>query len=174
MTIDQRLEIDKKAYDFRNKVKITTPIDFEKLVKEGLGGTLKDTTKESIPDAQIVRSGDSFVISVNKQKDVWRQRFSIAHEIGHLILDMGYDINSKSFNGGDLNTSFDREGDTQQEYAANEFAAALLMPKDEFRFFVDKNTNNKNMVSIETVADHFNVSIQAALTRGKFLGIFKW
>lgn len=175
MTINKRLEIDQEAYKLRDALKITTPIDFKNLVEKGLGGKLKNANNiEGILDAKIERTGNHFVIYVNESKDEYRQRFSIAHEISHLILDMGYDTNSKSFNDDNSDMSFNREGGTEEEYAANEFAAALLMPKDEFRFCVDNNTNNNNMVSIEEVSKHFQVSVQAVLTRGKFLGIFKW
>lgn len=130
MTISERLEVDKRAYKLREDLKITTPIDFKKLVETSLGGKLKKVNNiEGISDSKIERRYNHFVILINESKDEYRQRFSIAHEISHLIIDMGYNIDSKSFNSVDSDMSFNREGRTEEEFIANEFTAALLMPK---------------------------------------------
>ena len=47
------------------------------------------------------------------------------------------------------------------------------MPKDEFIQVAGNNLNN-NQYSLSPIAEHFQVSMDAALNRGKWLGIFEW
>jgi Zn-dependent peptidase ImmA (M78 family) len=80
----------------------------------------------------LISKGGSTVIAVQETDSLSRQRFTIAHEIGHFHLrhqfepgehvhvDRGHLItprNSRSSTGGDL-----------KEIEANQFAACLLMP----------------------------------------------
>lgn len=81
---------------------------------------------ENFAGMLIVRNGH-YVIAVNSNNHPNRQRFTIAHECGHLLLDheMGAHIdetfviqrNERSSHGTDI-----------QEVEANQFAAELLMP----------------------------------------------
>jgi Zn-dependent peptidase ImmA (M78 family) len=77
----------------------------------------------------LLREGSQRVIGVNKDHAAVRQRFTIAHELGHLelhrgrplILDTAVRINFRDTVSG---LATDRE-----EVEANRFAAALLMPE---------------------------------------------
>ena len=90
-----------------------------------------------------------------------RYNFTLAHEIGHIVL--GHDKEN------------DREYDTRaeiiaperktNEYDANEFAAELLMPEDEFRKIWEKNHD------LIELAVAFNVTIAATKVRMAKLGI---
>ena len=62
-----------------------------------------------------------------------------------------------------------RFGTTEQEYQANEFAAALLMPEKAYKIILDEYSNG-NRVNMNQVARYFNVSVSAAINRGRFLG----
>jgi Zn-dependent peptidase ImmA (M78 family) len=86
--------------------------------KETIDITIQGTDKLSDKvDAVLERSGDEIFILFNKSKSINRQRFSVAHELGHL--HMGHVHGSSSI---DLNSkNFD-------EVEANNFAAYLLMP----------------------------------------------
>ena len=64
-----------------------------------------------------------------------------------------------------------RFGSSEEEYQANEFAAALLMPIEEYDAVLKAKSTNKR-VNIQEVADYFNVSYSAAKNRGIFLGYF--
>ena len=52
-----------------------------------------------------------------------RRKFTIAHELGHLFLHMGYMIDSDLWEQQE-NATFYRAGNSSEEYQANEFAAA--------------------------------------------------
>ncbi len=59
-------------------------------------------------------------VLVNYSEDVYRQRFTAAHEAGHAILD----------DGKDVNVSFVQEGKNLSEIRANIFASRYLMPQE--------------------------------------------
>jgi Zn-dependent peptidase ImmA (M78 family) len=96
-------------------------------------------------DAVTKRSGDQVFIVYNKSKSVNRQRFSVAHELGHL--QMGHVHGSSSIDLGSEN--FD-------EIEANHFAAHLLMPPDMLR--KDIKDGNKD---VKGLANRYQVSEEA-------------
>ncbi len=151
---------------------IEIPIqDIDALVR-ALGGTIQTDFKYS--DGAVVKDGNnSFKIIVSPFQDEKRRRFTIAHELGHLFLHMGYLINQEIWNRQDKNI-YHRVGSSEKEYQANEFAAAFLMPKAEYLKVMNENVIEKNEVDTSKIAEYFNVSVEAASNRGKFLGYLEW
>ena len=91
-------------------------------------------TNDSDTSGVYVKNGSQVVIGVNLSNGTLRQRFTIAHELGHHILGHereGIFVDSPSkyftilFRDVDSST-----GEYMQEREANAFAAALLMPKE--------------------------------------------
>jgi Zn-dependent peptidase ImmA (M78 family) len=76
----------------------------------------------------LYRGSDHSIIGVNKDHVPVRQRFTIAHEIGHLLLhehdqvhvDRGFRVR--------LRSDISSQGTDRDEMEANRFAAELLMP----------------------------------------------
>ena len=62
---------------------------------------------------------------------------------------------------------------SESELAANEFAAAFLMPEEDFIMQCEECKNENDMVNVTKVANYFNVSAQAATVRGSVLGLWK-
>ena len=152
---------------------ITPPIaDIAKEV-EKLGGEIKEDCSLGVfSDGKIEKQGDSFSISVPTSQSSARKNFTIAHELGHLFLHMGYKIDRELWESTE-NKVYNRSGDSEFELQANEFAAAFLMPKELYKKVMDENTVG-NTVYIAKVAKFFNVSIDAASYRGKWLGYLQW
>lgn len=98
-----------------------------------------------------------------------RKNFTIAHEIGHLFLHMGYIILPEIWNKGDR-TKFHKFDDMELEYQAHRFASAFLMPKDKYIKKI-KEYSSDGRIDIKEVARYFNVSMQAATNRGVNLGM---
>jgi len=79
-------------------------------------------------DGITVTIGDSHALGFDENSPINRKRFSIAHELGHIVLghtngkNDDYDFDSKDF----------------REHEANEFAAELLVPYD----FLKKDVNS--------------------------------
>jgi Zn-dependent peptidase ImmA (M78 family) len=85
-----------------------------------------------------------------------RDRFTVAHELGHYFLH--------SDQGAEPIIAY-RRGSTRIEWEANWFAAALLMPKHAFEVAC-KETGN-----ITRIALQFGVSQEAAKVRKDALGL---
>ncbi|WP_172193495.1 ImmA/IrrE family metallo-endopeptidase [Actinomyces faecalis] len=89
-----------------------------------------------------------------------RQRFTIAHEIGHYFERMNADDSEYSF--------VDRRGSGQydlHEFYADEFAGTLLMPQEEIQ-----RLREAGKTAVEMAA-HFGVSVAAMNTRLKRIDI---
>lgn len=108
----------------------------------------------------LSRSGDKWIITVNKSHHQNRQRFTLAHELAHYVLH-------KSEGDSFTDTVFFRGMSVNNiEYAANEFAARLLMPEAKVRKLIQEG----GAQSIEKLAESFGVSVAAMLYRVKQLG----
>lgn len=163
--------IEKVACCIRNYYDIKTPItDMQKIVAI-LGGSVEEIYDfDNYYDGSIQKSGkDSFCIKVSPFVNKQRRNFTIAHELGHLFLHMGFRTNSEVWKHQE-ECIYRRFGSSEQEYQANEFAAAFLMPKDEYISYVDEIAED-NIIDMEAVARRFNVSLSAAVNRGRFLRI---
>ena len=81
---------------------------------------------------------------------------------------MGFMTDRKLWNTQDEKV-YGRFGTSEQEYQANEFAAALLMPENIYKDILDEHSRG-NKVNMNEVAKYFKVSLSAAINGGKFLG----
>jgi len=93
-----------------------------------------------------------------------RQRFTIAHEIGHYALGHLEGL-QRCFR--DPASNFSSGGNSPLERAANDFAAKLLMPDKVVKFAVYE----KRMVNIENLSEAFGVSQVAMKYRLTNLGM---
>jgi Zn-dependent peptidase ImmA (M78 family) len=126
-------------------------------------------------EAIVEKLGNGFRISLANDRAGVRQNFSIAHEVAHLFLHMGYIVSPDKWNAI---TRYEdsvraRHGYTEEEHEANQFAAAFLMPEDEF-VKVASSAFGGEHYDLRIVAEHFGVSERAVKTRGQWLGLFSW
>jgi len=90
-------------------------------------------------------SSGVFIIMYNKNMAEVRQRFTVAHELGHIALEhVGMDGSSQHSTGA-------------QEMEANAFASELLVPSADLKLFLKKKDK-----TIEEVAKRYWVSRDAA------------
>lgn len=118
--------------------------------------------------AQIVGRHNKAIISVDAEASLERQRFSVAHELGHWLQDRKTIL--LSCRSSDLSPSRFRSFETDPEAAANRFAVELLMPALLFR----ESARNRS-ITLATAFDlarHFKVSRTAASIRLVELGSF--
>lgn len=157
----------------RDKYGIQGPInDIDNIVKRMGGRVVEDYLLDGFSDGKIRKLGeDNFEISVSPFQSNERRNFTIAHELGHLFLNMGFETNDAKWTA--QNVEYYRNGNSDLEYQANEFAVAFLMPKDEYIKIMDENTVG-DMVNTTRIAEYFHVSTEAAANRGKWLGYLKW
>ena len=162
--IDNLAEVIIKAYG------ITIPIHNIDAVVKRMGGSVNEQIGlDDLYDGTIRKTGhDSFSIVISPFQSQQRKAFTVAHELGHLFLHMGFQIDPVVWENQD-DTVYRRFGSSEQEYQANEFAAALLMPRKEYLEVLQNNIKN-GRVDISAVASYFHVSNAAAGNRGRFLG----
>lgn len=136
--------------DFINVSRVAKKLGFE--VKKVIFNQKPDVSGMVINDPQ---SGEQ-VIYVDATDSLERQRFTIAHELGHVILHHMLGPQKDSiFKKVDLRSN----RGNRQEQEANLFAAALLMPHKQFMkawYLYD---------TMEEVSNHFGVSKKAAYLR---------
>jgi Zn-dependent peptidase ImmA (M78 family) len=127
-----------------------SPISLEKIAEKL---NLKIVPFEFEEKISAVLKRDKMIIGVNNKHSRLRQRFSIAHELGHYI--MGHDIgNTRDF----IDDEMCQFNPVEKE--ANLFASILLMPKD----YVKKSVDTKGL-DIKRLAGEFEVSEQAMTIR---------
>jgi len=138
----------------------TEPLDITKLV-QNLGIELRHDEMSDNVSGHLRKEGATWVISVNKSHHERRQRFTIAHELGHFFLHGKL----QSDFWDETTVLFRNNVSNPMEIQANRFAAELLMPEDLFRKKI-----KEGMTRIEDLAGHFNVSALSVRIRAKQLG----
>ena len=169
MNNELRMLINNLTQDIIDLYNIQIPIQNINDVVMALGGRIEESIDiNNMSDGSIRKQDNGFIVYVLPFQSSERKKITIAHELGHLFLHMGYKINSELWNKQE-NATYYRAGDSLIEYQANEFAAALLMPKKLYKEIMDQYTIG-NKVETDKIASYFGVSISAASNRGKFLG----
>lgn len=112
----------------------------------------------------IEYSNDGFIIAINKYHSAERRRFTLAHEFAH------YCMNKELVKAGQIpsDTALFRDKKPQIENEANEFAAKLLMPKNEFIGAIKSGKTR-----LGDLAEHFQVSAAAVKYRAYQLDLIK-
>nr|WP_320057860.1 ImmA/IrrE family metallo-endopeptidase [uncultured Bacteroides sp.] len=89
-------------------------------------------------------------ILVNYSDDIYRQNFTIAHEVAHALLD----------NNIEYNLSFIKEAADYREYRANAFASSFLVPEEALK---TSNEIEWTDALIIKTANRLKVNIQTLL-----------
>jgi Zn-dependent peptidase ImmA (M78 family) len=95
--------------------------DFRKL---GLHIFRKNISSPKISGMCLIHQSAGMCVLINFNEDPYRQRFSVAHEVGHSILDDFADDILVTFEGGDGNS----KNNNYSEVRANNFASTFLIP----------------------------------------------
>ncbi|MBN9063922.1 MAG: hypothetical protein BGP06_12975 [Rhizobiales bacterium 65-9] len=132
-----------------------------------LGGRIdyRDQVGDRLPESMIVRGQTDFTIFLPWITSAERDRFTIAHELGHLFLH--YPIARQVHPNVEMIATrwVDESNEDQRraEWEANWFAGAFLMPAELF--------SHKYRENPATVPVYFGVSPKAAQIRAKTLGL---
>jgi Zn-dependent peptidase ImmA (M78 family) len=131
-------------------------------IAETLGARIRPEILENGISGGLYRHADGPVIGVNAQHHPNRQRFTIAHEIGHLVLHESEDYFVDRVFRRDTNSSAAVD---QVEIEANKFAACLLMPKSFVKAAIADYEEPLRSENVEELARSFQVSQQAMTLR---------
>lgn len=158
--------IEAKAYNLLQKYNIkNVPVPVDELAKqEGVLLSYEPFEGNDNISGMLFRDNSRVIIGINNHHAETRQRFTIAHELGHLLLHQGDLYIDKGTRINFRNTKSSLAID-KQEIEANAFAAALLMPskliEDEFHKVLDRDEGITADELIITLAGKFQVSRQA-------------
>lgn len=152
-------QIGKIAREFRELLKLNSPfIDVIGLLESTLleaGVTFDIRHQDEMGDDEGLCKPDSSVIFIREDvydaacEDDPRARFTIAHEIGHLLLHGGEPQLARSW-------KHNHHYESDSEWQANTFAAEFLMPADMMM---------ETHMSVQDIKRYFGVSWEAARIR---------
>jgi len=103
------------------------PVDH---IARGEGAQIARHHFEGWESGFVLRDGRRTIIGVNTRTSPRRQRFTIAHEIGHFLLHEGKPLIVDHSVRIDWRDEVSAMATDDQEIMANAFAAALLMPAE--------------------------------------------
>jgi Zn-dependent peptidase ImmA (M78 family) len=149
------------------------PVDVEAIARH-LGAQIVAEHLDRTVSGMLYRDDDHVVIGVNAAHPERRRRYTIAHELGHLVLHKGrplvVDHVRVNFRDANSSTATDYE-----EIQANAFAAELLMPHDQVianaRPAFEGPESRSEAIVVRDLADGFDVSEQAMEYRLINLGL---
>lgn len=126
---------------------------------------------ESILGFSFVKDNEKFIGVKSTDTHMGRRRFTIAHELGHLMLHQNSMLN---YGHGEVyfRHTYGHQKHDPKEYEANYFAACLLMPEDLVQNYVNSMYPQFGLMGddIDTLAAKFQVSSSAMTIRLSELG----
>lgn len=177
-----KVEIVKAAENFRNKHwSNIIPVDIEKIIEQKLSIEIipvPDLMKLCFADALITSDWKKIYVDNEKYMDErWegRLRFSLAHEVGHLVLHKNLYTSFGIESFSDFYDFFEKIDQQQYNFIegqANKFASYLLIPNANLQEELDilladkkipENTDQEilNHVLAGSLCEKFNVSVEA-------------
>jgi uncharacterized protein DUF955 len=133
------------------------PLNLMSLANElGLGVRRRRLTTRDAPHGELIREGPSWRIVVNASTSATRQRFTIAHEIGHYIVEARTQFRPTS----------NREY-WMLESVCHRFAAELLAPRDVVEQVITDSYELPSglFTAIDALIERVDISLEAAVTR---------
>ncbi len=165
------LQAEQKATELLDKLGVeSAPVPVEEAARS-LGAEVVYQAFEGDVSGMVYRDPNRKLVGVNSSHAPNRQRFTVAHEVGHLVLHKGKPVFVDSFEGR-INW---RDGaSAAEESEANAFAAELLMPRVFVNREVEKALEDRSLSPVQLIADMakvFKVSQESMRYRLENLGI---
>lgn len=172
-------QIEKRADAVLKAARVTRPSIKVENVARSLGITVRYESTSSDVSGALFRSAAKVVVGVNPDHPLNRQRFTIAHEIGHFVLHREHlhmdDTRAYSTEPGTthrlLRDQVSSQATDPKEIEANRFAAALLMPAIMLKRSLESRDLPLKQKDIEDLAQEYEVSLQAMTFRLSNLGV---
>ncbi len=155
------------------------PVPIQKIAKSlGISLNLEDVDDDLSGFLYRDEKRSKVIIGANKSHHANRQRFTIAHELGHFFLHEGELVHLDSGPSAfkiNLRDTESTKGEDNDEKEANFFAAELLMPAE----FLTRDLEGQDLDLLgdndflEKLARKYEVSVQALTFRLANLGYIK-
>ena len=141
------------------------PIPVDEVART-LGAQIRYSPLEGELSGMTFREKNRVVVGVNSLHHPNRQRFTIAHEIGHMLLHKGKEIHIDRAFLVSLRDAVSSQAVDQEEIDANRFAAELLMPRHMLiEDLKEREIDYENEKDLRPIAAKYRVSLQALTFR---------
>ena len=167
MLENRKRDIRKQAYALREKCKVSRYgiIDLFRECERLGYKLLRYPLGEDADLGFVMKKDNDIVVFTNTCSRLAREIFTLAHEIGHIVLHLE---KASSFIDNTI-TIVGRSMD-EKEQEANYFASCLLMPDEEVDKFLDLEIadfadKGLTAMDIARIMSEFNVSFEMALNR---------
>ena len=166
-------QIQRRILKILERAEIASPPIDVFQVANLLGADVRPEFADDDISGALYRHEDGPVIGVNASHHPHRQRFTIAHECGHLVLhdepvyiDRTYtSARPSKSTPAFLRSAVSSAAIDSAEIEANQFAACLLMPKPFLIKDLQEETFPLTAESVEKLARSYKVSTQAMTYR---------
>jgi Zn-dependent peptidase ImmA (M78 family) len=157
--------VEKAATELLREHRVTEPPVPVEALAQRRGAEVRYTTFDGDISGLLLRQEESRIIGVHAGHAATRQRFTIAHELGHLELHPGRPAIVEHLSRARINW---RDGTSakatdKEEIEANQYAAALLMPASmvERDFLSLARLHPDDETVVERLSRRYQVSSQA-------------
>jgi Zn-dependent peptidase ImmA (M78 family) len=169
MSLTVRYKVTKrKAEELLRSLEVTEPPVPVERIARSLGLAIRYEPFDGDLSGLLQRRVRGGVLGVNSLHSETRQRFTIAHEIGHYLLhddpihvDEGFSVRFRD--------GVSAEASDPAEIEANRFAANLIMPEtlllDDFAKLIPGRMDWEEDAVIRAFAKRYKVSVQAMTLR---------
>lgn len=166
------LRIRRRAKELLAKHDIqNAPVPIRKLARSCGARIVQVSGDDDDIDGFLYRQDKEVVIGINRNQAPVRQRFTIAHELGHLLLHEPSQVHVDRGFRVRLRSGSSRDGIDRDEMEANRFAAEILMPIDFLRRDLEKQEFDlADDSQLRSLARRYGVSTQALAIRLNGLG----
>lgn len=149
------------------KNQITSPPVPVEQIARSLKASIRYSPYEGEIAGVVLRDEKDIVIGVNSLQHPNRQRFTIAHECGHILFHQGKEVHIDRSFRVNLRDETSSKATDPEEIEANRFAAELLMPHDMIKSDLANGIDITNEDDIEKLAKKYRVSAIAMTFRIK-------
>lgn len=177
----ERAEIERRATEVLHQAgAYDVPVDLAKVAQHLDVSVHYDPLEDKVSGVLVIKGGERHAL-INGTHHSNRQRFSLGHEFGHLVLHdaegdrLFIDTNMRVYQrvGASTDSAYsqaDSSTKPHEEREANQFASSLLMPDDLVRR-ESQNLDLSDEYDVAYLARRFGVSDQAMSIRLQQLGL---
>ena len=152
MVVDSEEDARAVAIRVRDDLKLgRDAISFPIELLENQGIRIVEIEADEKFDGTCIMAGSVPVIVINKIMIPERKRFTLFHELGHLVMNIS--------------------DSTKQEKLCNVFANEVLIPSDVFMSMIGNSRRDISLLELRSIQIEYGISIEALMTKANQLGI---
>lgn len=150
-----------KARQFIKNAGISSiPVDIEKYATAAKAKIKISSDLDDNESGQTFPLAGKHIITINGNHRKERQRFTVLHEIAHIVLELPSQHHGTNMTTSDLVSYRHRP---KEEILCDVFAAECLLPYDQFR--KDVEDVNVSLDAIKELANHYQASVTSTGSR---------